>query len=167
MGPRITATKYGNHPLVKYVRSMDEELYLGREVAEQLGCSSAMLAYLRHTSPTPMGATHKAQYGATQMHLYTPARIAEIEAYLKQISRKKNGGTRRRRGPVKLWTTTEMYNRARAFDRVRNYRRRALAYREAGAVDKAVRLEKLIAELTEMLGKALAARRRKVHGTKK
>lgn len=153
---------YANHPLVQFVRSLEGEFYLAREVAEQLEVSKSMLALVRQNSPHPMGATHKAQYGSIVLHLYTPQRIAEIAEYMRTSAGHDLGN--RKRGPVAMWTKTEQQRRRRNFDRARQYRKRAEGYRAAGSEKQAARMERMAAAVVTQLEKARQRRWVKVHG---
>jgi hypothetical protein len=157
---------YAMHPMVQYVRSLPEDLYLAREVAEMIGCSKAMLLYISRHSDTPMGPTHQARYGATVLHLYTPQRIEQISEYLKREVTKADKGYRQK-GPLQMWTHTERVQRRRDQDRVRSYRKRAARYREEGDEKRAARMDRMDAALTARLEAAKEKRWRKVHGTKK
>lgn len=164
MAPRTHATRYANHPIVKYVRSMPEELYLTREAADQLNCSKGYLKMLPKTTTVHVGPTHQAQYGAKILHLYTPTRIEAIRVYMKELSGIDKGLGRR--GPTRLWTKSETISRQRAFARMRTYTLRAVEYRNAGRTDRALDMETRAAALRDSLETARAARYKKVHGSK-
>jgi hypothetical protein len=166
MAVRKPRANYARHPIVQYVRSLPEELYLAREVAEQVGCTKAMLLYISRHSDAPMGPTHQARYGATVLHLYTPERIDQIREYFRREVTKADKGYRQK-GPVQMWTHTERVERRRQLDRARAYRRRAVRYREQGDEEKAARMDRESAAVTAQMEAAKAKRWRKVHGTKK
>jgi hypothetical protein len=160
--PGKPSTRYANHPLVKFVRDLDGDYYLTREVAEQLDCSESMLIYLRRRSEKPLGPTHQASYGGIGIHLYTPERIAEIAQYLAENSGRALGY--KRRGPALLWTKAEQLERDRDKMRARNYRVRGAAYAAQGEDEKAARMEKMNTELQDRLARDKAKRYLKVHG---
>lgn len=162
MGGKASTRPYGGHPMVQFVRSLEGEFYLAREVAEQLGCSRTMLAYLCNRSDPPLGPTHRAQYGSVVLNLYTPERVAELAEYYKQVAKVDKGN--HRRGPTPMWTQTEARRRIREQNRVVNYRVRAAACREQGREKEAIRLENLTAPLLAKLEKAKIQRWEKVHG---
>lgn len=160
MGRKPGAT-YGSHPLVRYVRSLEGEYYLIREVAEMLGCSMRRLEWLRgHTDP-PLGATHRAQYGGTVVHLYTPERIEAISEYLKQAAAK---ATQKHHGSLSLWTTTERHQRERDLGRAYRYRARAAAYTAKGKTEEAAQQTEKSVTMLANLEKARLKRWAKVHG---
>jgi hypothetical protein len=156
-GPR-----YANHPLVQFVRALDGEFYLTREVADQVDCSVAMLDYLRRRSTDPLGPTHQARYGGIELHLYTPERIAEIAKYIAENSRHARG--QGRHGPTILWTRTEQLARSRNMDRARNYRVRGARYAAEGKTKEAARMAKMNTTLRAKLDKERAKRYQQVHG---
>lgn len=156
--------RYADHPLVKFVRSLDGEYYLIREVAQMLGVSEPMLTYLRRSSPTPLGATHKAQYGSIMIRLYTPERIAEIAEYMKTATGHDLGNAKR--GPAQMWTPTEYHRRRRDQDRLRRYRQRAVSYRQRGMEKEATRMDRMATAMDTRLEKARVRRWEKVYGVK-
>jgi hypothetical protein len=160
------ASRYANHPMIKYVRSLPGEFYLAREVAQMVGCSPRMLAYINKHSPTPMGATHQAQYGGTALHLYTPERVEEIREYLRARVTKADQGYRQK-GPAVMWTHTEAAQRRRERDRARHYRRKAAQYRATDREKDALRMDRTADAITARLDKEKLARWQKVHGVKK
>jgi hypothetical protein len=158
-------TRYANHPITKYVRSLDGEFYLGREVAELLDCSITTLANIRRSSKSPMGPTHNAQYGSVVLHLYTRARVDKIAEYMREISGEERG--LKRRGPIVLWTRSETHTRRREFGRARTYRNRAAVYREQGQTEKAEELEQRSAAVLSKLEKVRLQRRRAARRVKR
>lgn len=150
-------TRYANHPMVRYVRSLPGEYYLAREAAQRLGCSQSTIAYLGSQHPElQLGPTHKAQYGSVVLHLYTPERIEQIRAYLQRT--RSDGNRRIRSGRPRVWTASEVNARRRAFHRVRKYRRRAALAREQGQDDRAAGLQRQAEALQAQLDAQLARR---------
>lgn len=165
MPGRKPGARYANHPLVKFVRGLEGEYYLASEVADILGCAPSMLDFLRRRAKTPLGATHKAQYGAIVVHLYTPERVAEISDYLRSMRAQEAAlGNKGGRGPVRLWNATEYQHRIRESTRARNYRVRAAGYRARGLEADAARMDDMAAALAAELAKDRAERWAKVHG---
>lgn len=165
MNRKAGATTYGDHPLVRWARSLPEELYLSREVAEQLECSAPYLVWLRNrTDGAQLGPTHKAAYGGTTIYLYTPQRIEEIAAFMDRISKREEGN--QRRGPILLWTVTEKAQRRKDQDRASRNAKRAQEYREHGMDKQAAKAEKTSATILARLEKARIRRWERVHKQK-
>lgn len=155
-------TRYANHPIIKYVRSMPEPLYLPREVAQQLNVAARSLRYAQQHSEAALGPTHKAQYGATVLHLYTPQRIEQLRAY---FDRNDTPGQKAvRRGPPKLWTQTETASRRRRFDQARKYSFRAVDYDSAGNTAMAEKMRGKAAATLAQLEKQRLERRDYAYG---
>lgn len=158
-----TARRYGNHPLVKYVRSLDGEFYLVREVIGMLGCARTTLNYLQHRDGPAMGPSHRISYGGTRVSLYTPERVAEIAQRLKETSDRSKGV--HKRGRKTLWNSTELVARTRARNRIYDYGVRAARYTELGREADAARMLKQQAALKAKLAADRARRVEKVYGT--
>lgn len=155
MSPAL-GSRYGDHPMVKYVRSLPGEFYLTREVADMLDVSEDQLVHLRRHAHPPLGPTHRAQYGGVTLYLYSAQRAAEIAERVK---------TTRGAGRPSLWTKTESTRRRRDRIRARNYRVRAAKYTEQGQLEQAARMQQMNDDLLAELDKAKRRRWKQVHGT--
>lgn len=147
----MTGSKYANHPLVRFVRSLPGEYYLTKEAAELLGVDGSQLTYIAKHSPTPLGPTHQFSYGAIPVRLYTRERIDEIEAYLA----KRTGA---QSGTPAIWSRTESRDRKHKLVQVRDNHDRAAAATAAGDLEKAAEFERRAAATHTALKKQRAKR---------
>lgn len=159
--------RYTDHPLVRYVHSMKEELYLAREAALSLGCSVATLGGIAKRYPYEgLGPSFNTTYGQWALRLYTPEQIEKIRKF--RADRFTLLGKRRRRpGRTRLWSPEESHARARAADRVRYLVRSARIRREQGYLDMAADYEERAAKIRDSLDGESKARKGRIVGTGK
>jgi hypothetical protein len=162
MTPKPGTKRYADHALVRYVRSLNGQFYLAREVCELLDCAGSTLINLPRRSGLPLGPTHQVRYGGITLHLYTPQRIEAIAEYLKEFRKPRNG---RRSGPDTMWTRAEQTQRWRARNRLYNYRHRAEQYTAAGDDANATRMLQQADTVNAELQRSRLNRWKKVHGT--
>jgi hypothetical protein len=146
-------------PIVAFVRSLDEEVYLGSEVAPALGISATTLRRLTRTDEQ-LGPSLQVAYGSRTIGLYSMRDVDHLRSVL--ITRwpdHPDGRPRRRPGSARRWSDAERRDRHRALRRASYYRSRGR--RLAGHSPEAARMAFAKAEhLTSVLDHQLAERRR-------
>lgn len=150
--------KYADHPIVRYVRSLDGEYFLPREVAEALGCSTTTLVNLPKQYPDErLGPTHRAHYGEVLLTLYTPARMERIRRFL---ARQRGEELPYQLASGKLFTVDEYHERHAEHMRMKDYRARAAEYRARGEKALALAAERSAKQIERDLARGRRQRMR-------
>lgn len=134
------------HPITQFVRGLEGDLLLIREVAQYLGCSQTALRGAAQRHPE-LGPSYSVAYGGIRLNLYTPQDMVALGRYLARDE----GTGRRRRGQPRLWSFEEAQDRIKRRDcaRHRDYQaeRESAAGREDLAATSRARAAKLRAGL--------------------
>jgi len=128
--PTRKKARYADHAIVRFVRSLPDEYYLPREVADLLDVSPTMLSWLPAKYPEDeLGPTHQAAYGKIKLRLYTPERVRNIRRHLDEH------GTGC--GRPRLFSQAEELTRRRQIYAERSYRKTVAKAEAAGETEKA------------------------------
>jgi hypothetical protein len=161
--PKLGAN-YADHPMVRWVRSLDEPYMMRFEVAQTLDITLSHLSYLAKNFPgEELGPTHRAAYQDVEILLYTADRVEHMRDFLAS-----HADSGRGRGRSRMFTAAELQERRRKGNRVRDYRKRAAIAMEAGKKEQAasmlVRADAIDKDLREGKAKRTAELQASVKG---
>lgn len=143
----------GLDPVTRFVRSLDGDFYMLREVADHLGMPTRSLRTLARRFPMQTGPSLAVMFGRLKVFLYTPEDLDRAVAF-----------QRRRRsvdpqlddlagGPGRpaLWTSEESRQRHRSQSKLYYWRRRAAELAGEGQMERAADASARVVVLADLL----------------
>jgi hypothetical protein len=104
----VTTTVIGPlPPVVGFVRGLDGDFFLCREVAEALAVSTATLRRLSLVNPDAFAPSGSTGFGKMLVRLYTMGEVDRLHQHLEAESIAAASGSGRRPGRRRLWTEAE------------------------------------------------------------
>jgi hypothetical protein len=119
-------------PVVLFVRSLDGDNYLCREVADALGVSTAMLRRLSAMNPDAFAPSDNTRFGRMLVRLYSMGEVDRLHKHLEAKSLAAETGSARRPGRPRLWTEAERQDRRARYCAAAYRSRRARKLADAG-----------------------------------
>ena len=122
-------------PATRYVRSLDGDYFLLREVAEYVGVSQFTLRKFISDNVESCVPSKYAMFGKTRIYLYTRQDIESIREYVKKrnIVYDHDGQARKIGRPAK-YTKEERVNRSRLYSKAWYWRNRSRMLAERGDI---------------------------------
>jgi hypothetical protein len=120
-------------PVVGFVRNLDGDFFLCREVAEALGVSTATLRRLSLVNPDAFAPSGSTGFGKMLVRLYAMGEVDRLHAHVEAKSIAAENGSLRRAGRPRLWTDAERRDRRARYCAAAYRSRRARELADAGA----------------------------------
>jgi hypothetical protein len=137
--------------VVEFVRGLDGDFFLCREVAEALGVSTARLRRLSLDNPDAFAPSNSTRFGKMLVRLYAIADVERLHQHLEARSITAASGSPRRPGRPRLWTDAERRNRRARYCAAAYRSRRARELADAGEHGAAAVASRAAAAIRESL----------------